>query len=511
MRRPVPSASASVNRIAWRDRLDSRAVYWAAVLSVTLLCFAYVVSLPVGISYDGHIYIGLADILGTHRFPADWKPVRSDILFRTPLFPLALKISFWALGKQALAPIVVASAAGLGGILMVGAAVRNVVGNAAGAFSMLVLALDPSLASYEHLVLTETGSFFFLALMIWISTWQPADRRGLWWKTAGLIVVCAAGYYWRQNLLLMAAWLALLHAIACARQWYVNAPFGVSSMARVAGLQCLLIVLLPNAAAWPWHRLANDAVMQDFVLRYGIVKQALAPPSDPFIGPDAAAYRTAINDSSRGGNLYSGILAQLSNPLEVKLFSRYSGSASTLFRHLVWEYPGRYAAAVARTTLLFAGVKGAQDETEIFRAEILSPTWTGSKIGNGPEPLYSQDKDYFAQKTESSAVQAVLRSAVPIYDPAVVVGFAVAVTGILLSILFRDFRTFAFTATPLVYLLPYIVTLSSVDRYAFPAHPFFLISPVIVGAAIIRQIGLRRVSVSQIPAMGRFGKKAVVR
>ena len=81
MRSPVPSASASVNRIAWRDRLDSRAVYWAAVLSVTLLCFAYVVSLPVGISYDGHIYIGLADILGTHRFPADWKPVRSDIRF----------------------------------------------------------------------------------------------------------------------------------------------------------------------------------------------------------------------------------------------------------------------------------------------------------------------------------------------------------------------------------------------------------------------------------------------
>jgi hypothetical protein len=140
-RRPGLPASASVSRNAWRDGLDGRAVYSAAVLSVTFRCFAYVVSLPLGISYDGHIYIGLADILGTHRFPADWKPVRSDILFRTPLFPSALKISFWVLGKQPLAPIVVASAAGLGGI-HVGSGPRA------------------ALASYENFVLTEKGKFF---------------------------------------------------------------------------------------------------------------------------------------------------------------------------------------------------------------------------------------------------------------------------------------------------------------------------------------------------------------
>jgi hypothetical protein len=104
--------------------------------------------------------------------------------------------------------------------------------------------------------------------MIWISTWQPADLRDLWWKTAGLVVSAPQATIWRQNLLLMAPWLALLCAIAGARQWYTNAPFGSSSLARVVGLQCLLIVLLPNAGAWPWHRLAKDAVMQDFLRRY---------------------------------------------------------------------------------------------------------------------------------------------------------------------------------------------------------------------------------------------------
>jgi hypothetical protein len=504
MKTPGQPTAVSVSVNVWKDWLDSRATYSAAVFCVVFLCLAYVISLPLGITYDGHIYIDLADILATHRFPMDWNPSR------TPLFPLALKFSFWAFGKQPLAPIIVASAAGLGGILLLGSAVRSLAGNAAGAFSMLVVALDPTLASYEHFVLTETGSFFFLALMIWISGWSPACQRGLWWKTGALVLACTAGYYWRQNLLLLAPWLALLHAIASMRQWFVKTVFH-SQVARAVALQCLLVVLLPNAAARPWSRVSNAAALQDIMLRFGIVKQALAPPSDPFIGPDAVAYRKAIDDSTRGGNFYAGILAQLSNPLEDRIFSRYSGGASALFFHLIREYPVRYAVAATRTTILFAGVKGAQDENEIFREQILSPTWTGAKIGEGPEPLYTRDKDYFAQKTQSSAVQAVLRYSTAIYDPAVVLGSAISVVGVLLSIVFRDFRTFVFTATPIVYLLPYIVTLSSVDRYAFPAHPFFLISPVVVCAVILRRATLRRVPDLPQPKRGRIGKEAVLR
>ncbi len=486
--------------------LQGQTVYSVAQACVAFLCFAYVISVPVGITYDGHLYIDLADILGSHRFPADWSPAR------TPLFPLALKFSFWAFGKQSLAAIVVTSVAGLGGILVLGKVVRDLAGIGAGAISLIVLALYPTLVSYEHYVLSETGIFFFLAAMIWISLWTPTGRRGLWWKTAGLVVACTAGYYWRQNLLFMAPWLALLHAMGSMREWYVKSPFRISPLARIVGLQCLLIVVLPNAAARPWNRLSNNGEARDLMLRFGIIKQALAPPDDPFIGPDAPEYRQAILDSTPGGNFYSGILAQFSNPLANKIFSRYQGPALNLFIRLVRTYPGRYTAAAGRTAILFAGAKGAQDENDIFRDQLLSPTTTGAKIGEGPEPLSSKDRDYFAQSTQDSAFRALLRHVTAVYDPVLIAGSAISVAGLLLSIAFRDFRAFVVTATPVVYLLPYIFLLSSVDRYAFPAHPFFLVSPFVVfGGMIMRWASLRRMPDSPQPIKSRNKKTAALK
>jgi len=249
--------------------------------------------------------------------------------------------------------------------------------------------------------------------------------------------------------------------------------------------------------------------MLNLVLDFGIVKQALAPPSDPLIGPDAEEYRNAIGDSMPGRNLYSGILAQLSEPLRRKIFARYSEPSTALFWRLIRNYPGRYAASIARTTLLFAGVKGAQDENEIFRERMLSATQTGSKISLAPEAMYSKNKDFLAQRTDASAVQALLRFCEAIYDPAVVIGAALTVIGVLMSLVIRDFKAFV-VATPIVYLVPYVVALSSVDRYAFPSHPFFLTAPIIVFTAFLRWLNLRRAPESRRPKGGRIGEEAIV-
>jgi hypothetical protein len=52
--------------------------------------------LPIMISWDGYLYVQLADILGTSQFPSKW-----DFL-RTPLFPLSLKMAFVISGKNPL-------------------------------------------------------------------------------------------------------------------------------------------------------------------------------------------------------------------------------------------------------------------------------------------------------------------------------------------------------------------------------------------------------------------------
>ena len=112
--------------------------------------------------------------------------------------------------------------------------------------------------------------------------------------------------------------------------------------------------------------------------------------------------------------------------------------------------------------------------------------FVGARIGAGPEQLTKRDRDYFAQRTQPSAVQAFLRKLVRLYDPALTVGFIVCSVGTCLVRRVVGFQAFLFTATPFVYLVPYMVTLSSVDRYAFPVYPFVLASPLVVGVAVGR-------------------------
>ena len=473
----------------WRARISVRAIYFSAMACAVLLGFVYLASLSVGISYDGHVYIDLADMLGTARSVKDWSP------YRTPLFPLALKISFWLFGKQALALVMVMSAAGVAGILVLGIIVKKMAGYIAGAVIMIVLSLYPTLVGYERMVLTETGIFMFIAIMVLLSMPIPQDGRGAWVKTASLISVCTLSYYWRQNLLSLAYWLAFLHFLAWRSSPQGKAALrGRNPRLAVTLAQCVLIAVLPNAAVRLWGSYSNNAKLFDVMLGYGIVKQVLADPKDPFIGPDEQAYESAIQSSLFHGHLYSGMRADLANRLTERLLTRYSGSRLDLFVRLARDYPGRYAAALGRMLMLFAGAKGLEDENEIFRDQLLSPTFVGARIGDGPEPVSSRDKEYFAQKTQPSAVQALLRFLVRLYDPALTAGFIACALGLALSIVWLDFRLFLFTATPFLYLLPYIITLSSADRYAFPVYPFVLASPLVVGAAVANRVLARRES-----------------
>jgi hypothetical protein len=491
----------------WKARIPGRTIYFSSMACAVLLGFVYLASLSVGISYDGHVYIDLADMLGTVRSIKEWSP------YRTPLFPLALKISFWLFGKQALALVMVMSAAGVAGILVLGIIVKEQAGYIAGAVTIIVLSLYPTLVGYERMVLTETGIFMFIALMVLLSMQIPQDGRGAWLKTAGLVSVCTLSYYWRQNLLSLSYWLAFLQYLA----WRSSLPGKAAVRGRsrsprlaVTLVQCVLIALLPNAAVRVGGSYSNNAKLFDVMLGYGIVKQALADPKDPFIGADEQAYESAIQTSVFHGHLYSGIRADLANTLTDRLLTRYSGSRLDLFIRLARDYPGRYAAALGRMMMLFAGAKGLQDENEIFRDQILSPSFVGARIGDGPEPVSSRDKEYFAQKTQPSAVQALLRLLVRLYDPALSGAFIVCAVGLVLSVVWLDFRLFLFTATPFIYLLPYIITLSSADRYAFPIYPFVLASPLVVGAAVAKRMLARRESlrVQQQPTRVRRAKSS---
>ncbi|PWU08263.1 MAG: hypothetical protein C5B51_08045, partial [Terriglobia bacterium] len=149
-------------------------IYRCALVFITLFWIAHMISLPVAVTYDGFIYIDMADVLGSSRFPQDWN------FARTPLFPLTLKLAFWAFGRQPLAVIAVSSTLGLAGTFIVGRLVRRYAGEVAAALAMVVMALFPTSVAYQHFALTEVGTAFFLVLIA-AALLLPADRpRQVW-------------------------------------------------------------------------------------------------------------------------------------------------------------------------------------------------------------------------------------------------------------------------------------------------------------------------------------------
>lgn len=66
--------------------------------------------------------------------------------------------------------------AGVGGVLLAGSVVRTLAGNAAGIITLLVLTIYPVLVCYEHTLLSETGGFFLLSLLVWVMVQFRAHR-----------------------------------------------------------------------------------------------------------------------------------------------------------------------------------------------------------------------------------------------------------------------------------------------------------------------------------------------
>src|ERR1700748_1678023 len=283
-------------------------VYRAAIIFAVAFSFAHLVSLPIGITYDSFQYLDGADILGSSRFPLDW--YRN----RTPFYSLALKGSFLLFGHQPLAAMLVSTAMGLGAVLLLGRAARLLGGEWCGAGVLVFVGLFPTSVAYQHLILTETGTSFFIALLITLALQKPNTERAAWMQALLFGLVLAAGYYWRQLLLnlapvAMALWLMRNWRFVRQGNW-----FGLRTLGRIA-LALLVIVLAPLVISHLWDPYADRAGLSEISLRQGIIRQALLAPSDPVIGEHKVAYVNAVRESISSGNFFSGVRNDFFDPL----------------------------------------------------------------------------------------------------------------------------------------------------------------------------------------------------
>ncbi|MBW8874374.1 MAG: glycosyltransferase family 39 protein [Acidobacteria bacterium] len=454
----------------------------AVFLAVT---FCHFVSLPILITWDGHDYIDLAGVLGSERFPRDWR------LIRVPLFPCGLKLSFAVFGRGPLAAELVPLTMAVLGCLLLASSVRRVAGSRAASAVLVVLALYPTLIVYEHAILTETGSFFFLALALRLSLWQPATSSAAWKKAASLGLALGAGYCWRQTILMLAPWFALLHLLS------LHPLFKVRRRGWIAGLQALLVVALPWGVAHLWARQLDPQQLgglNAIVLRSFVIRQAVIPPTDARVAQVRNEYQAAIAAAERQGFL-SGIPWPQASPIADQVAPPApEEGALRWFAAVVRQYPGRYAAAVGRSLLFCVGFDAAENEIRATRSLVLSPVARTALIAEGREPLAARHRREFAQSTEPGLLRRGLGWLGPIFDWLLIVCNLATAGMLAVSLARRDLSLLALSGTPVLFAVGHAVVLMSINRLMVPIYPITLACGLVALFRLGRLLWAARVS-----------------
>jgi hypothetical protein len=460
-------------------------VAWFFCIGVTL---SHIVTLPVVVTFDSEWYVRLSDVLGTPLYPAQW-----DFL-RTPIFPALLKFAFWLWGRQAVAVFALQSCLALSGIWFIARTLQKLGLPIQSALAVALLGCFPTLIAYQHLLLTEVGSFFFLALLISMLAWPRSPSLG-WAAALGAAV--GLGFYYRSSLIYLGPVLGAVYVLNGLREeWKRPGRALFSHFVRISLPQFLAIAALPFILAYPWQRNPKVAERNGYsVLLFGLLTQAVIPVDDPILGPVAPVYAHAIQDSQANGALPNQGLTNGRQYAVLAPLARYASSAGSIFLRTVAEHPDRYLGAVERNLILFSGFDGSHYDNAMYRQIVLSAN--ASQIDPGPPSLPALG-DSFKRTTAPSFTAAALEAIAPVYDRLVELGLLATVAGFLLGLWRWDSTILAFTAPTLAFIAMHALLLMSQDRMILPAQPFLLISLILLPAWL-------RIPVPRLQGIG-FGR-----
>jgi 4-amino-4-deoxy-L-arabinose transferase-like glycosyltransferase len=420
----------------------------------------HTLALPLTISYDGHEYIYMADVLLSGAFPEGWQP-----RIRTPGYPLALRAAFDLLGRQPMAILALGAASAVGGFLAIGSYIRRLAGPLAAGVALVVMATYPLAVAYAHGALTEIGTFFYLAILVWCLV-RPAYP---WWKALSLVLIVTAGYYHRQTLLPLALIAALVFAIERVGVYRER-----GKQLLIVAAQCAVVVAGPYLLSLPWEPYVESAAVRSYMLKLGILRQTLLPPEDPMVGEARPDYERAIAESQTAGNLYSGLRYDFIGTLADKLYGPL-GDAGPTFVRLALANPGRYAKGAALTTMLFLGFRGLQSTNASAHQAVFGALANGvNHIDPGLARLDAATRERYAQRAAPGFVSGSLRALAPVYEWLVMPAVGWLFVQLLLGVALRRFDLFVLAVVPLAYLGLHVLILASEDRYAFPVYPIVL-------------------------------------
>jgi 4-amino-4-deoxy-L-arabinose transferase-like glycosyltransferase len=458
-----------------------RNVYRAALAACAAFQVMHFLALPLVMSPDGLEYVALSERFGSSGFFEQWSYVRM------PLYPLMLRGSFDLFGRTPGAALLPGALLGFIGAWVLAAEIGRARGELAGAAALVVLSAYPLLAGYEHTVLTETGTFCALSLVVVMLS--RLARHGITFRTMVLLgVTLAVGYLFRATTIAVLPGVILVGAVIAYRS------IGSTHQSRLALVAGVLVVAgLPFAAMRLWSAGGRDARIGSafgYTLTYYLAAHGMLRSGD--LGDAAAAYDKA-KDAAAGQRT---ALVELSPIVAERL---HAVDGKRLLREAIVTTPRAYLAALSRTALVFAGVPPQGSENHLFLSNVLSLSVPGSKCvcPDADQPAFART---FAQAGHRTPVQYFLKIVTPLYAGFVILGAAATLVGFAVGLRRADPALLAGTAVPMAFAAAHVVLLLGSDRFAMPVFPLALANLVVFASVLIRSVSVARTSRAEIPA-----------
>src|SRR5439155_13281169 len=133
---------------------------------------------------------------------------------------------------------------------------------------------------YNHMLLTEVFTFFFLSLFVFLLT---VSNRITIRGALYLCVAITAGFYYRSSLLYLAPLLAIIYCLPLIPPIKAAGLTLRSKSLREAFVILLIVGICPFLLAYPWQRYPNVSTRAGDVLLYGLVKSSVLPFDDPIL------------------------------------------------------------------------------------------------------------------------------------------------------------------------------------------------------------------------------------
>lgn len=449
-------------------------------------------SFPLIATYDGMSYVHLSNVLFSHAFLSDW----DWKAFRTPLFPLALRVAFMLGGEQPESALLVTTVFGLAGILLMGSTARRIAGGTTGAATLVLLVFYPTLAGYEHMLLSETGTFFFLALLVWsLVTLGQAKRRQPLWFACWTALILALGFYWRPTIVYLSpvvavVYLLLLFVRDTNSRSYLELPKVLRREFRTVLPGILIVAAGPWLIAYPWFWLAarHAPSISQTMLAFGIYKQAIIPIDDPVLGSLKNQYENAVRQNSRDGRLsLDGIATGDAEKLSHDMADVIQRAGPM---RVIRKYPLRYTEGVFRSMIFFLGVPGdrrVDDENGNFSHYVFTlwpPGATLDAVLGWERSLVQFTPPPYKPGLDGQILTALSSP----YKWLVLIAAMVSIGWLVFGVIRPSPFVIALAAIPLALIFLHALTLFAEGRYALPVYPLFLVNLILVISSCFQNI-----------------------